>query len=246
MDCWLFYWRHKEPHKFPYYHLGSIYKYTRVGVLLIFLWGQVTFLSRFTALLPTVNDWRPHWSMSNYVQQFAEKKKRGIRMSPNTLLLSWRGLALCVHGGMERYGGGNAGMQDGRMDGLLRGRWGITLKVSLHPRRKSAGQAADGFSRGWETWRLELLLIWRSQSCGSAVMSEPWKAFIHFCRTAAYTNWWILPVLVPFFCPYVYKFFISLFQQYDGEVTKLPWVMQWLVLLFYTIIMQLQTIITGP
>ena len=45
--------------------------------------------------------------------------------------------------------------------------------LSLHPRRKSVGQAADGFSRGWETWRLELPLIWRRH----LVKPELWLSY---------------------------------------------------------------------
>lgn len=127
----------KEPHKFPYYHLGSIYLTHKHTLEWAGVYVYSCYCSCYEAkspfypdlLLsfpPTLNDWQLWVDMHDNLLK--EKKKRKIEfveqgISPNLLLLLhlrlllpfMRGLALCVHGGMERYGGGNTGMQDGWM-----------------------------------------------------------------------------------------------------------------------------------
>jgi len=56
---------------------------------------------------------------------------------------------------MEGWSCTEVGMLGCRTDGwLVKRAVRYYFKVSLHPRRKLVGQAAESFSRGWETWRL--------------------------------------------------------------------------------------------
>lgn len=198
---------------------------------------------------PSLNDWQ-RWSVGKYAWQFSEGGKRKERWTgkkskhppPPPDLTRPRRLCPWRDGAVWRWDCWDAGW----MDGLLRGRWGITLKISLHPRRKSAGQAADGFSRGWETWRLELLLIWRrwSQSCDSAVMSEPgmsvslYPVLRNKCLTISHISYFTFCFshlfhpfkiagrldtfsILPYCLKVHYIFCISMFHLYDAYIIYL-------------------------
>lgn len=135
----------------------------------------VTAIARRPSFSPDRSHFHYKWMTDNHINHWIimSKNEKGRRTRnksklppPPVLLTRPRSLYRWRDGEVWRWKHWDAG----RMDGLLRGRWGITLKVSLHPHRKSAGQAADSFSRGWENWRLELLLIWRRHSKSRAVV----------------------------------------------------------------------------
>lgn len=111
-----------------------------------------------------------HWMTYDHVDQWETiswkriEQKEPSRECTLFLLFGWA-LTLRVHLSVSMKDGtefrrGNSGIKDEWLS-YEEGGWGFILKVSLHPRRRSVGWAAKGFPRGWETWRLELLLIWR-------------------------------------------------------------------------------------
>lgn len=124
-----------------------------------------------------INEQMCVWQLSERWKRQKELVERGMHYSSSS----------SPDEAMEGWSGMEVGMLWHRTDGWLRGLLRYYLKVSLHPRRKSAGKAADGFSRGWETWRLELLLIWRrhsvkpelclSHNVGTLNVYGPWCSF---------------------------------------------------------------------